>query len=139
MVRMDVVTVGVVPGSSGIVLVLREWEGKRLLAMEIGPAEANAIAVAVEGVQVPRPLTHDLLAQILRQLEVKVSSVAVVNYDEQIFYGKVSLDTPKGSIEVDARPSDAIALALRQGAPIYAEDKVLLAAGVSSDEGHIVH
>lgn len=131
MVRMHVVTVGVVPGADGIVVVLRESDGRRLLAMEVGPSEANAIALAVEGVQPPRPLTHDLMAEIVRQLQATVESVAVIHFDDSVFYGRIYLQAPQGRVELDARPSDAIALALRHGAPIYAADGVLQKAAIT--------
>ena len=140
MVLMDVANVGVVPGSSGIVVVLREKDGKRLLVLEIGPMEANAIAMAIEGVEPPRPLTHDLLSNVIEELHHKVSSVAVVNLKNGTFFGQITLKGPDGTTVIDSRPSDGIALALRQGAPIYAADRVLSEAGISvDDEEHIVH
>lgn len=140
MVLMDVANVGVVPGSSGIVVVLREKGGKRLLVLEIGPMEANAIAMAIEGVEPPRPLTHDLLSNVIGGLRHKVSSVAVVNLKNGTFFGQITLEGPGGPVVIDSRPSDGIALALRQGAPIYASDRVLSEAGISpDDEDHVVH
>ncbi len=140
MVRMDLVSIGVAgEDDGGIVLVLKEQEGGRFLAMQIGPAEANAIAVAVGQVQVPRPLTHDLFSDTLAKLGAKVSSVAVVNFDDSTYFGRIYLETQGGKLELDARPSDAIALALRQGAPIFASDQVLLVAGIDPEETHEVH
>lgn len=140
MIRMDLVNIGAVNGDDGgLVLVLKEKEGGRFLAMEIGQAEANAIALAVGKIQVPRPLTHDLFADTLSKLGVRITSVAVVNFDNSTYYGRIYLDTPAGHLEIDSRPSDAIALAVRQEAPIYADDRVLLAAGIDPEDGGQVH
>lgn len=139
MVRMEVLSVGVVPESDSIVVLLREMDGKRLLAMDIGAAEANAIALAVEGIQPPRPLTHDLLCNILEHLQAHVDRVAVVRVDDRIFYGRITLATQHGLLDIDARPSDAIALALRQEAPIFAAERVLAAAGFTADDDTEVH
>lgn len=139
MIRMDVVSVGVVPETDSVVVLLRETAGRRLLAMDIGPAEANAIALAVEGIKPPRPLTHDLLCNVLEHLQAQVDRVAVVRVDDRIFYGRITLQTQHGLLDIDARPSDAIAVALRQEAPIYAAERVLQAAGFVADDGPELH
>lgn len=140
MIRMDLVSIGVSgEDEGGMVLVLKEQEGGRFLAMQIGPSEANAIALAVGKVQVPRPLTHDLFSDTLQKLDARIASVAIVNFDDSTYYGRIYLSTPTGNFELDARPSDAIALALRQGAPIYASDQVLLAAGIDLEDDREVH
>ena len=130
MIEMDVVNVGMVAGSANIVLVLKEREGERLLVMEIGPLEANAIAMALEEITPPRPLTHDLLSTVLGELDARVDSVAIVDFRDSTFYGQLNLDTPAGPLALDARPSDCVALALRQQAPIYVQPDVLDRAGV---------
>lgn len=135
MIEMDVVNVGMLAGSANIVLVLKEHEGERLLVMEIGPLEANAIAMALEDVTPPRPLTHDLFTTVLGELDARVDSVTIVDFRDSTFYGQLNLDTPAGPLALDARPSDCVALALRQQAPVYVQPDVLDRAGVVPADG----
>lgn len=130
MIEMDVVNVGMLAGSSNIVLVLKEQDGERLLIMEIGPLEANAIAMALEEVRPPRPLTHDLFNSALGQLDARIDSVTIVDFKDSTFFGQLNLDTPAGPVSLDARPSDCVALALRGGAPVYVQPEVLDRAGI---------
>lgn len=134
MIQMDVVNVGMLAGSGNIVLVLKELEGERLLIMEIGPLEANAIAMAMEKVAPPRPLTHDLFSTMLGELDVRLDSVSIIDFKGSTFYGLLNLDTPAGPLSLDARPSDCVALALRGGAPIYVQPEVMDRAGVLPGE-----
>ena len=134
MIQLDVVNVGMLAGSGNIVLVLREMGGERLLIMEIGPLEANAIAMAMEGVTAPRPLTHDLFATVLGELDVRLDSVSIVDFTGSTFHALLNLDAPAGPLSLDARPSDCIALALRKQAPIYVQPEVLERAGVAPEE-----
>ncbi|MGE5591951.1 MAG: bifunctional nuclease family protein [Bacillota bacterium] len=130
MIEMDVVNVGMLAGSSNIVLVLREKDGERLLIMEIGPLEANAIAMALEEVRPPRPLTHDLFSTVLGELDARIDSVTIVDFKDSTFFGQLNLDSPAGPLSLDARPSDCVALALRGGAPVYVQPDVLDRAGI---------
>ncbi|MGV8850676.1 MAG: bifunctional nuclease family protein [Propionibacteriaceae bacterium] len=107
-------------------LLLREVDGTRGLPIWIGAAEASAIANVLEGATPPRPLTHDLMADLLEALGHTLTAVKITEVEEGTFYAVIEVDGE----EVSARPSDAVALALRVGAPIYAADDVLAEVGV---------
>ena len=115
------------------VVILKEKVSDRYLPIWIGPAEADAIAVKLQGVAVPRPLTHDLLNSVIDTLGAAINSIVVNDLKNDTFYAKVILDTDGKQIEVDSRPSDALALAVRTGVPIYADDSVLEKAGIILD------
>jgi uncharacterized protein len=108
------------------IIVLREVEGQRVLPIWVGVFEANAIALQVENVQTPRPMTHDLLKSVIEQLGARVERIVVCELKENTFYATLHVVSAKGLVEVDARPSDAIALALRSGARIFVDDAVIL-------------
>ncbi|MFH0800795.1 MAG: bifunctional nuclease family protein [bacterium] len=108
------------------VVILKDVDGKRYLPILIGPFEATAIALALEGAPVPRPLSHDLMKSIIDALKAKVSRIVIHDIQENTFYAKVVLENNGASIEVDARPSDSIALALRANAPIYVSERIVL-------------
>jgi len=116
------------------VLILREKDSDRYLPIFIGPAEADAIAVRLQDVAVARPLTHDLLRNMIEQLGGRVAYIVVTDVSNDTFFARIVLDVRGETMEVDSRPSDAIALAVRVEAPIYAEDAVLDRAGVILDE-----
>jgi hypothetical protein len=116
------------------VVILREKDTNRYLPIWIGPAEADAIAVKLQNVELARPLTHDLLQSVIDALDARVNFIVVNDLLNDTFYAKLSLTLDSGEIEVDSRPSDALALAVRVGAPIYAEESVLEKAGISLDE-----
>jgi uncharacterized protein len=107
------------------IIVLRDQDGQRLLPIWVGVFEANAIALQIENVQTPRPMTHDLLKNILQDLAAQVERVVVTELKENTFYALIHVKTGGQTITVDARPSDAIALALRTGSPIYVEEAVI--------------
>jgi uncharacterized protein len=107
------------------IIVLREVEGQRVLPIWVGVFEANAIALQVENVQTPRPMTHDLLKTVIDQLGGHVERIVVCELKENTFYATLHVLSAKGLLEVDARPSDAIALALRSGARIFVDDAVI--------------
>jgi len=115
------------------VVILKEKEAERYLPIWIGPSEADSIAVKLQDVSVPRPLTHDLLRNVLDALGVMVTSIIVCDLRNDTFYAKIMLSVNGESMEIDSRPSDAIALAVRVKAPIYAEEAVLDKAGVALD------
>ncbi len=115
------------PSNNPIVL-LRERDGQRYLPIWIGAPEATAIAYAQQGVEPPRPLTHDLMLTILTTLEHQLEGVDITAMEEGIFYATLRLSE---GIEISSRPSDAIALALRAAAPIRATDEVMEVAGVT--------
>jgi len=121
------------------VVILREKDTDRYLPIWIGPAEADAIAVRLQDVAVPRPLTHDLLRNLIEQLGGKVSYIVVNDISNDTFYARIVLDVNGQTMEIDSRPSDAIALAVRVEAPIYAEEAVLDRAGhLLTEEGQPV-
>lgn len=115
------------------VVILKEKEAERYLPIWIGPAEADAIAVKLQEHQVPRPLTHDLLGNIIGALGAAVSSIIVCDLQNDTFFAKIVLAVDGNQIEIDSRPSDAIALAVRVKVPIFAEEIVLDKAGIIID------
>ncbi len=116
-------------------ILLKEYEGNRRLPIIIGAFEAQAIALEIEGIKPPRPLTHDLLKQLTDNLGASVIEVIVDELRENTFYAKVILEASGLVQEIDARPSDAIALAVRAESPIYVANSVMEAAAfVPSDE-----
>jgi bifunctional DNase/RNase len=115
------------------VVILKEKMSDRYLPIWIGPAEADAIAVKLQGVAVPRPLTHDLLSSVIDTLGAGVNSIIVNDLKNDTFYAKVILDMDGKQVEVDSRPSDALALAVRTGVPIFADEAVLDKAGILLD------
>ena len=116
------------------VVILKEKSTDRQLPIWIGPSEADSIAVKLQDVNVPRPLTHDLLNNVIDTLGGIVTHITVSKLLNDTFYAKITLQSNGSSFEVDCRPSDAIALAVRVEAPIYAEDDVLDKAGVAIDQ-----
>lgn len=107
---------------------------KRYLPIWIGPAEADAIAVKLQSVTVPRPLTHDLLRSVIDTLGATIDSIIVSDLKNDTFYAKIILNIDGGPIEIDSRPSDALALAVRAEVPIYAEEAVLDKAAILLDK-----
>jgi bifunctional DNase/RNase len=116
------------------VVILKEKLAKRYLPIWIGPAEADAIAVKLQGVNVPRPLTHDLLSSVIDSLGAGIDSIIVSDLKSDTFYAKIILSVNGEQMEIDSRPSDALALAVRTDAPIFAEEAVLDKAGILLDE-----
>ncbi len=116
------------------VVILREKDADRYLPIWIGPSEADAIALRLQDVSVARPLTHDLLRNLIEQLGARVVHILVNDLSNDTFYARIVLDVKGETIEIDARPSDAIALAVRTDSPIFAADDVLDRAGVVLDE-----
>lgn len=135
MFRLSLLSVGMVEETASVILVLRAPEQSRLLVMEVGLLEGRAIAMEAEGVKPPRPLTHELTHRVMEAAHVSLAQVVVHDYREKTFYANLDLRTADGGeVLVDARPSDAIALALRTGAPIYVTPEVLDTAGIDEDD-----
>jgi bifunctional DNase/RNase len=111
-------------GKQPIVL-LKTAEGNKFLPIWIGHPEAAAILMKLQGATTPRPLTHDLLSDILRQLDARVIRITVTELRDNTFYAQITLGVDGSEVEIDSRPSDAIALAVRAEAPIFAADTVL--------------
>jgi bifunctional DNase/RNase len=116
------------------VVILREKQSERYLCIWIGPAEADAIAVQLQEVAVARPLTHDLLRSVIDQLGATVSYILVSDLANDTFFARIVLDVNGAAMEIDSRPSDAIALAVRAKVPIFADESVLERAGVLLDK-----
>lgn len=131
--RMKVDKLGIDLLTHDPVVILKDMEGKRHLPILIGPFEATAIALALEGTQVPRPLSHDLMKSIIEALKAKVNKIVIHDIQENTFFAKVVLESSLGPLEIDARPSDSIALALRTNSPIYVTDQIILEE--SEDKG----
>jgi bifunctional DNase/RNase len=107
------------------IVILRDKDGQRVLPIWIGMFEANAIALQIENVAPPRPMTHDLLRNVIQDLDASVQKVVVYDLQENTYYALIYLSLRGDTVTVDARPSDAIALALRTRAPIFVEDAVI--------------
>lgn len=116
------------------VVILKVKDSDRYLPIWIGATEADAIALKLQDMNVPRPLTHDLLGSVISSLGAQVSHILVSDLSDDTFYAKIVLEFDGGQVEIDSRPSDAIALAVRADAPIFAEDAVIEKVGVRMDE-----
>ena len=125
---VDVLGVRVEMPTNQPIVLLRERNGERYLPIWIGAAEATAIAYAQQGVEPPRPLTHDLLKEVIETTGHRVTQVRIVELRDKVFYAILVID---GRTEISARPSDAIALALRTGTTIVAGESLLEEAGVA--------
>ena len=124
-IEMNIKGLMIDPITNMPIIILRDQEGQRILPIWVGVFEANAIALQIENVQTPRPMTHDLLKNIIDDLSAQVERIVVTELKENTFYALIHLRRNGHSIEVDARPSDAIALALRTRAPIFVEEAVI--------------
>ena len=112
------------------VVILKEKEAERYLPIWIGIHEANAIALKITGITPERPITHDLLVNVLGAVDVNVHRVVVTSLSNEVFYARIMASSNGRDLDIDARPSDAIAVAVRVGAPIFVADEVLDKAGV---------
>ncbi len=130
MVEVRLTAVRVDLQSNTPVVLLQERDGARSLPIFIGAPEATAIAFALQGVAVPRPMTHDLMKDLLAALGATVTRVVVTELRESTFYAEVHLRLGEQAIEVSSRPSDAIALAVRTHAPLFVEDELMESAGI---------
>lgn len=128
--EMDVVGVRVEMPSNQPIVLLREVTGERYLPIWIGAAEAAAIALSLQGVVTPRPMTHDLLKNILEDLSVRVARIVVTELRESTFFATIEMQRDSTTFEVSSRPSDAIALAVRMAIPIFASEEVLDEAAI---------
>jgi len=134
MVEMVVESVRVNLINPNRVVVLKEKERERYLAIVIGGPEADAIAIKLQEREAPRPLTHDLLKNAIETVGAKVVRIVVNDLVDQVYYAKIIVQTNGSEVEIDSRPSDAIALAVRASAPIFVAEAVLDAAGIVPDE-----
>ncbi len=116
------------------VVVLKEVGSERYLPIWIGPCEADAITIGLQGMDIPRPLTHDLLKRIVDELGGEISHILVSDLRDETFYARIILDINGRHAEIDSRPSDAIALAVRAQVPIYVTEHVMERAGIEPSE-----
>jgi len=127
-IEMSIKGLMVDPITNMPIIVLREVEGQRVLPIWVGVFEANAIALQIENVQTPRPMTHDLLKTVIHELGGSLERIVVCALKENTFYATLHVLSPGGALTLDARPSDAIALALRSGARVFVEEEVIQSA-----------
>jgi bifunctional DNase/RNase len=106
------------------VVVLKDWEGSKLLPIWIGPNEAKAIALELEGARPSRPLSHDLLLQAIQLAGGKIARVIINDLQDSTFFATIDIDTPGGVKHIDSRPSDAIAVAVRAKCPVFVDGSV---------------
>jgi bifunctional DNase/RNase len=116
------------------IVVLKEENGNRFLPIWIGPFEADAITLQLQGVDAPRPLTHDLLKTVIETLGGEVLHIVISGLEKNTYYARIVLDVDGDTVEVDSRPSDAIALGVRVNAPVYVAEEVMDQAGLLPEE-----
>ncbi len=134
-VQVDILGLSTSPSSAGAyALILKETNGKRKLPIIIGAFEAQSIALELEGMKPPRPLTHDLMRNIIDLFAISLNEVCINELRDGTFYAKLTIEGLSETQEVDSRPSDAIALAVRYGAPIFVGEEVLNEAGIISED-----
>lgn len=135
MIEMELIGVRVELPTNNPIVLLKETTGRgRVLPIFIGGPEATAIALALDGVETPRPMTHDLLVTLLGELGARLEKIVVTDLQEGTFFAELHLQTPTGAKVVSSRPSDAIALAVRVGAPLFAEEHVVDEAAAPVEE-----
>ena len=124
-IEMSIKGLMVDPVTNTPIVILRDKDGQKVLPIWVGIFEANAIALQIENIATPRPMTHDLLRNVIQDLKASVQKIVVCDLQENTFYALIYLGLNGGTVAIDARPSDAIALALRARAPIFVEDRVI--------------
>lgn len=124
-VQMNVNTVLFDSKNSSYIVVLKDESGKKILPIWIGASEGNSIALAMSNVKAARPLTHDLIVNIFDRLEIEIARVVISDLIENTFYASLYLLQNSKEFHIDSRPSDAIAIAIRIGAPVFVEEEVL--------------
>ena len=125
MKRVDVLKISYYPPNKGYAVMLKEVEGERQVPIIVGSNEAQAIAMAIEGIDMPRPMTHDLMLDIVHSLDVDIKHVVISDISNGTFFAKITMSTiASGDVTVDSRPSDAIAIGLRSMVPIFVKEAV---------------
>jgi len=128
MVEMKVEGLTLDPLTNMPIIILKDLAGDKALPIWVGYFEANAIALEIEKINTPRPMTHDLLNNIISSLQAKVKHILVTDLKDNTFFAEISVIQNGSDMTIDSRPSDAIALALRSKSPIFVEEKVIEAA-----------
>lgn len=134
MVEVKIESIRVSLMSQYRVVILKDLSSNRYLPIWIGPYEADAITIHLQEVQVPRPLTHDLIVKLIEELGAKVDHVYVNDLTNETFYARIILKVKDKELSIDSRPSDAVAIAVRVDCPIYIDDEVMDRAGVMPEE-----
>lgn len=131
MIKVEIKKILFYPPSKGYAVLLKEIEGERQLPIIVGAFEAQSIALALENTKMPRPLTHDLFINILKELDMNIQKIVITDLRDGTFYARIFLEkiVENTILQVDSRPSDAIALALRMNAPLYVAKTVMDVAG----------
>jgi hypothetical protein len=124
-IEMNIKGLMIDPITNMPIIILRDSSGQKILPIWVGVFEANAIALQIENVQTPRPMTHDLLKNVIDDLHARVERIVVCGLKDNTFYAMIHLESSGGTRTIDARPSDAIALALRTRSPIFVEEAVM--------------
>ena len=138
MVEMDLVEIQVSEMSGVQIIILQEKEGTRHFAIFIGPYEASILEHAIKGYEAARPLTHDLILNVVESMEGKLAGVLVDELRNDTYHGKLLVKTGGGEmVRVDSRPSDAIVLAMKERVPIYVEEEVLRATNAEEDDAEV--
>ena len=133
MVNVEVIKISYYPPSKGYAVLLQEIGGEKQLPIIVGSAEAQAIALALEGIEMPRPMTHDLINDIIDSFDSKIEKVIVSNLSRGTYFAKIVIKTSAiGEMRIDSRPSDAIAIALKTMAPVYVKKSVLQSASLKN-------
>ncbi len=134
MVEVTIDSIRVSLMSQQRIVILREAQAERYLPIWIGPYEAEAITIALQEVEVSRPLTHDLLNNVFRALEARILRVEVTALKDEVYFGNIVAEVNGAKLNVDSRPSDALALAVRAHVPILVSRSVLESAGITPEE-----
>ena len=135
MIRVTVDSIRASLMSQHRVVILKDVDSERYLPIWIGPFEAEAITLELQQVELARPLTHDLLKAVITEMGAKVSHVLVNDLRDDTFYARIVLDNTGQALEIDSRPSDSIALAVRAKSPIFVAESVMDRAAITPDEG----
>ncbi len=136
MVQVEIDSIRVSLMSQHRIVILKDLAGERFLPIWIGPYEAEAITVALQEMEVARPLTHDLLRNALQALGAEVERIDIVDLRDDVFYARIVLNAGSRKVEIDSRPSDALALAVRVHVPIFVDERVMREAS-TEPEGEV--
>lgn len=133
MIEVKIKAVGMDINSMSPVVILTDAKEENFMPIYIGLPEAQSIAMQIQQTSAPRPLTHDLMVSILKELDIAIKDVSIVDLHDGVYYANIELITDGKVYNIDARPSDAIALAIRTNSPIFVEEKVAKEAFISSE------